>query len=75
MSPRLAQKAWKVPLSRAMRHARTLSNSGCLQCMSARLNRQCIIEFITIWFERDLFELGYAARLNRGTGLYFGWRP
>ena len=25
--------------------------------------------------ERDLFELGYAARLNRGTGLYFGWRP
>ena len=25
--------------------------------------------------ERDLFELGYAARLNRGTGLYFGRRP
>ena len=24
------------------------------------------------WFERDLFEFGYATRLNRGVGLYFG---
>jgi len=26
-------------------------------------------------FERDRFELSQATRLNRGMGLYFGWRP
>ena len=25
--------------------------------------------------ERNRFESSYATRLNRGAGLYFGWRP
>jgi hypothetical protein len=39
-SPRLAQKAWKVPLSLASRHARTGRNPGCFQRMPARLKRR-----------------------------------
>jgi hypothetical protein len=38
-SPRLAQKAWKVPWSLAIRNAKTLRKPGCFQRMPARLNR------------------------------------
>jgi hypothetical protein len=29
----------------------------------------------SIRYERNLFELSYATRLNCAVGLYFGWRP
>jgi hypothetical protein len=38
-SPRLAQNAWKVPLSLAIRNARTLRKPGGFQRMPARLKR------------------------------------
>ena len=38
-SPRLAQNAWKVPLSLAIRTAKTLRKPGDFQRMPARLNR------------------------------------
>ncbi len=40
--PRLAQKAWNVPLSLAIRHARTLRKPGGVHRMPARVNRRCM---------------------------------